>query len=142
MFSRGISELVLIVSDVREAAQFYREVVGLSPEREADDRWAWFWGGDAGKGGRIALHKGPLLFEEHSPLPDGERWGQVHFALEVPRSGLDAAVAHIRAHGVKVHGPKRLDWMRAESYYFYDLDGNLLELWSPDPAAGERGPST
>jgi catechol 2,3-dioxygenase-like lactoylglutathione lyase family enzyme len=30
-----------------------------------------------------------------------------------------------------VYGPVELEWMNAESYYFYDPDGNLLEFWSP-----------
>lgn len=43
MFSSGFSEIVLIVEDVRKAAEFYRSVVGLTPETTADDAWAWFW---------------------------------------------------------------------------------------------------
>jgi len=30
-------------------------------------------------------------------------------------------------------GPMRLEWMKADAYYFYDPDGNLLEWWTPDP---------
>jgi catechol 2,3-dioxygenase-like lactoylglutathione lyase family enzyme len=78
------------------------------------------------------LHKGPLLFEEHSPLPAGERFGRVHFAFDVPRAELDGAVARVRAAGIDVHGPVDFDWMQARSYYFYDPDGNLLEFWSSD----------
>lgn len=133
MFSQGISEIVLVVEDVRQAARFYRDVIGLTPEEEADDTWAWFWAGTPGHGQRIALNKGALLFEEHSPHPAGERWGQVHFALQVPRDKLEAAVAHVRGKGVQVYGPRYFEWMQAQSYYFYDLDGNLLEFWSPDP---------
>jgi catechol-2,3-dioxygenase len=133
MFSQGLSEIVLVVKDVREAARFYRDVVGLAVEREADDNWAWFWAGMPGHEQRIALHKGPLLFEEHSPLPEGERWGRIHFALAVPREKLDTAVAHLFDEGVEVYGPVYFEWMEAKSYYFYDADGNLLEFWSPEP---------
>ncbi len=132
MFSTGISEIVLLVEDVKSAARFYEEVVGLAPEKEVDEEWAWFWAGAPGETQRVALHKGPLLFEEHSPLPEGERWGRVHYAFEVPRERLDEAVEHVRGKGVEVHGPVRLDWMGADSYYFYDPDGNLLEWWSRD----------
>jgi catechol-2,3-dioxygenase len=132
MFATGISEMVLIVKDVLAAARFYREVVGLTPHTEANEAWAWFWAGQPGKAQRLALHKGTLLFEEHSPLPEGKRWGQVHFALEVPRHRLEAAVAHVRESGIKVYGPTRFDWMDATSYYFYDPDANLVEFWSPD----------
>ena len=122
------------MNDVREAACFYRDVVGLTPESEVDDSWAWFWAGKPDRAQRIALHKGTLLFEEHSPLPEGNRWGRVHFALKVPRGKLDEAVAHVHDKGVEVYGPVYFDDMKAKSYYFYDLDGNLLEFWSPGPA--------
>jgi catechol-2,3-dioxygenase len=131
-FSTGLAEIVLIVDDVPAAASFYRDVVGLEPESEPRETWAWFFAGEAGEPQRIALHKGTLLFEEHSPHPEGERFGNIHLALLVPRDRLEAAVEHVRAQGVEVYGPERFDWMDAVAYYFYDLDGNLLEFWSPD----------
>jgi catechol-2,3-dioxygenase len=134
MFSKGLAELVLIVNDVRAAARFYRDVVGLTPESEADESWAWFWAGPPGQAQRVALHKGTLLFEEQAPPPTGERWGQVHYAFHVPRERLTAAIEHVRSREVAVYGPVQFEWMNATSYYFYDPDGNMLEFWSPDPA--------
>jgi catechol 2,3-dioxygenase-like lactoylglutathione lyase family enzyme len=131
--SRGLAELVLIVEDVPTAARFYEDVVGLTPEHDASDEWAWFWAGKPGEPQRIALHKGPLLFEEHSPLPAGERFGRVHFAFDVARAELDSAVDRVRAAGIEVYGPVEVDWIQARAYYFYDPDGNLLEFWSRDP---------
>jgi catechol 2,3-dioxygenase-like lactoylglutathione lyase family enzyme len=133
-FVRGYSEIVLIVEDVEAAARFYREVVRLEPQTEPHDGWAWFWVDQPDGRQRLALHRGSLLFEEHSPHPPGARFGHVHFAFEVPREDFEEAAEHVRSHGVEVFGPTRFDWMRATSYYFYDLDGNLLELWSPDPS--------
>jgi catechol 2,3-dioxygenase-like lactoylglutathione lyase family enzyme len=129
--SRGLSELVLIVADVPAAARFYQDVVGLELELESDDSWAWFWAGKPGEAQRIALHNGPLLFEEHSPYPEGERFGRVHFAFDVAPEELEPALERVRAAGVEVYGPVELEWMSARSYYFYDPDGNLLEFWSP-----------
>ena len=137
-FSRGFAEIVLIVQDVPAAARFYRDVIGLTPETEPTETWAWFWVGHPGQPQRLALHRGPLLFEEHSPHPPGARWGPIHFALQVGRADLEAAAARARASGIQVHGPTRFDWMKATSYYCYDPDGNLLEWWSPDPMP-ERG---
>ncbi|MFN8457523.1 MAG: hypothetical protein U0401_23190 [Anaerolineae bacterium] len=74
-FTIGLAEIVLIVKDVPASARFYREVVGLTPESEPDDTWAWFWAGPVGQSQRVAVHKGSLLFEGQSPLPAGERWG-------------------------------------------------------------------
>ena len=133
MFSSSFAEIVLIVEDVRRAAAFYRSVVGLTPETQANEAWAWFWVGKAGVTQRLALHKGSLLFEEKSPFPAGQRWGHVHFALRVERASLEAAVEHVRSAGSEVYGPIRFEAMQATSYYFYDPDGNLLEWWSPDP---------
>jgi catechol 2,3-dioxygenase-like lactoylglutathione lyase family enzyme len=130
--SRGFAELVLIVDDVSKAARFYRDVVGLEPEDETGDEWAWFWAGKPGDRQRIALHRGSLLFEEHSPYPEGERFGRVHFAFDVARSELDIALERVRSAGVEVYGPVEFDApFNATSYYFYDPDGNLLEFFSP-----------
>jgi catechol 2,3-dioxygenase-like lactoylglutathione lyase family enzyme len=133
--SRGLSELVLIVEDVPRAAEFYEHVVGLELEHRTGDEWAWFWAGKAGDRQRIALHRGSLLFEEHSPFPEGHRFGTVHFAFDVAPEDLDASVERVRAAGVEVYGPEEFDWMNARSYYFYDPDGNLLEFWSPQADA-------
>jgi catechol-2,3-dioxygenase len=129
--ARGFSEIVLVVDDVRASAGFYKDIVGLTPETDASDEWAWFWAGEPGVNQRLALHRGTLLFEEHSPLPEGRRWGQVHFAFDVARADLDDAVQRVRNAGVDVYGPVDFDWMNACAYYFYDPDGNLVEFWSP-----------
>src|SRR5438046_1809367 len=118
MFTTGISEIVLIVKDVLASARFYRDVVGLTPETEADEAWAWFWAGEPGQAQRVALHKGKLLFEEYSNYPEGERWGRIHFAFQVPREKLETAITHLRAQGVDIYGPVYFEWMKAESYYF------------------------
>ena len=133
MSSEGLAEIVPVVDDVEGSARFHDEVVGLAPESPDGDGWAWFWAGEPGRTQRLALREGPLLFEERSPLPEGRRWGRVHYAFVVPPEKLEAAVEHVRGNGVGVCGPTRLDRMRATSYYFYDLDGNLLEFWSPEP---------
>ena len=135
MFSSGFSEIVLMVEDVEESASFYRDVVGLSPNTEPTKEWAWFWAGSPGQSQRLALHKGSLLFEDQSPHPDGERWGHIHYAFRVTRDKLQEAVDHVKSFGIEVYGPRRFDWMKATSYYFYDPDGNMLEWWSPDQEA-------
>jgi catechol 2,3-dioxygenase-like lactoylglutathione lyase family enzyme len=135
--SRGFAELVLVVADVAKAADFYERVVGLEPEHRMGEEWAWFWAGRPGVPQRLALRKGSLLFEEHSPLPEGHRFGTVHYAFDVAPEDLEAAVARVRSAGVEVYGPVDFDWMNAQSYYFYDPDGNLLEFWSPQAEAPE-----
>lgn len=128
---KGYSELVLIVDDVDIAGRFYENVVGLDVESRRDD-WIWFYVGDKSKFQRLAVHKGKLLFEEKSPLPESKRFGQVHFAFEVERKNLKPALEKVKQADIEVYGPQQFDWMKAVSYYFYDPDGNLIEYWSPD----------
>ena len=69
MFSVGLSEIVLPVKDVKSAARFYQEVVGLIPDttvsswKGAHEEWAWFWAGEPGKRQRVALLKSSLANE-------------------------------------------------------------------------------
>lgn len=133
-FATGISEIVLVVEDVQRAARFYEDVVGLQPIGPSDDTWAWFFAGDPATEQRLAVHKGTLLFEDQSPHPEGHRFGNVHYAFEVPAAKLEGAVEHVRSKGLDVYGPVELEWMNATAYYFYDPDANLLEFWSRDDA--------
>ena len=128
---KGFSEIVLIVKDIPKSQKFYEDVVGLTIE-SADDEWVWFYVGDRNGNQRLAIHKGKLLFEEKSPLPEGKRWGQIHFAFEVGRKKLEQAIEKVKTSGVEIYGPVDFKWMEAKSYYFYDPDGNLIEYWSPD----------
>ncbi len=84
------------------------------------------------------LREGTLLFEGMSPRREGERWGPVHYAFEMPREHIEEALACVRGSGVEVYGPVHFDWIKASSYYFYDPDANLLEFWSPDLAVEEH----
>lgn len=120
------------MEDVQKAAAWYEAVVGLIPETKASDEWAWFWSGQPEASARLALHRGKLLFEEHSPLGADARWGPIHYALRTPQALLESRLSRLSEAGVTVYGPVRLEWMRANSHYFYDLDGNLLEFWTPD----------
>ena len=128
---KGFSEIVLIVKDIPTSKKFYEDVVGLTVE-SSDKDWVWFYVGDNNGNQRLAIHKGKLLFEEKSPLPEGKRWGQIHFAFEVARINLEQAIEKVKRTGVETYGPVDFNWMNAKSYYFYDPDGNLIEYWSPD----------
>jgi catechol-2,3-dioxygenase len=130
LFSTGYAEIVLIVKDVLKSAEFYRKSVGLKPMSEPNEEWAWFFVDGERSREKLALHKGRLLFEEYSPHPEGDRWGHIHFALNVPPAKLSEAIAHLEKYNVVVYGPKEFEWMNATAYYFYDPDGNLIEYWS------------
>lgn len=120
--TQGISEIVLVVKDVRRAAAFYHEVVGLPIDQPADDSWAWLWAGRPGTPQRIGLTCGPLSFgAAHCK-------GPVHFALRIAADELERALEHLRGRGVEVEGPVSFPAWGAHSIYFDDPDGNRVEL--------------
>lgn len=55
------------------------------------------------------------------------------YDFQVPCERLEAVAAHIRQKGVEVYGLSHYEWLKATSYYFSDLDRNLLQFWLPDP---------
>ena len=128
-----LSEIVLVSNDVPRAAAFYREIFGLTPEHLDD--WAWFRlaGKDDNHAScvRLAIAPGPLLYQEFSPKPETP-WGPIHFAFRFTREHAEQVMQRARDAGHTIHGPQRFEWMHATSYYIFDPDGNLPEMWIPD----------
>ncbi|MFQ5817926.1 MAG: VOC family protein [Terriglobia bacterium] len=119
---QGISEIILVVKDVRRAAKFYHQVVGLAVDQPANDTWAWLWAGPPGAPQRIGLTRGPLSFgAAHCK-------GPIHFALRIAPGELERALEHLHARGIEVEGPVAFPAWKARSIYFDDLDGNRVEL--------------
>ena len=136
MRTLGFEEVILVVENVRACAAFYRDIVGLTPESDATDEWAWFRLVDE-PAQRLGITTGPLLYEEHSPRAPGKAFGGVHFAIHVPREEIDPLLARLRDAGHEVHGPQRFEQMGAVSWYVYDPGGHLPEFWTRDESAGD-----
>jgi len=129
----GFEEVILVVEDVLACAAFYRDVVGLTPESEASEEWAWFrLVGEPAQ--RLGITTGPLLYEERSPRPAGDAFGGVHFAIHAPADEIEPLLERLRRAGREVYGPKRFEQMGATSWYVYDPGGHLAEFWVRDPA--------
>lgn len=129
----GVSELVLEVSDLQRAEEFYTRDLGLPlverwPHRDA----IWVLAGMT----RIGLWRPQVGLE-------GSRGGaHVHFAMQIPDPEFDAKVAALRAQGheVPVHefGPLADGADASRSAYVHDPDGHLVEFWTAD--MGDYGP--
>jgi catechol 2,3-dioxygenase-like lactoylglutathione lyase family enzyme len=134
-FSKGLHEIVLVVRDPRAAARFYGDLLGLEPISEATDDWGQLWTMGKDHEQWIGFTNGSLLYEEFSPRSAGARFGPVHFAFRGDRAELDQFLARAKEMGVRLLGPHRWESrMKGTSYYFYDPDDNLAELWFPDEA--------
>ena len=119
---RGLSELILRVSDVPRAVAFYRDVVGLAVEREPGPEWAWLWTGPPGSLPRLGLTSRPLSFGA------AHCGGPAHFAIAVARAAIPAEKARLEALGVAVEGPVTFEFWKADSIYFSDPDDHRVEL--------------
>jgi len=119
---RGLSELILRVADVSRSVAFYRDVVGLTLEREPGPDWAWFWSGAAGELPRIGLAGRPLSFGA------AHCGGPSHFAIAVARAAIPAEKARLESLGLAVEGPVTFDFWKADSIYFSDPDDHRVEF--------------
>ncbi len=122
----GIHHVAIIASDYARSRRFYVEVLGLDViaehYREARDSWKL----DLRVDERTQIE----LFSFPSPPARASRpeaCGLRHLALRV--SDLDAAVAHLQAHGVAVE-PIRVDEFTERRFTFFaDPDDLPLELY-------------
>jgi catechol 2,3-dioxygenase-like lactoylglutathione lyase family enzyme len=123
---KGISELVLEVSDLDAARRFYRDQLGFEETLYGEGREGRYWYliGDTARLG---------LWTEQVGLAGGRGGAHVHFAFEVADGEIDRLLERIGEAGVEVEGPIQLGPGRA--IYVTDPDGNVVEFWSQDMAA-------
>jgi len=109
----GIDHLVLHVTDVQRARQFYTEILGMKVYRE-NDRQVFLHAGQQG----VALFKK----QGEPPLTTGNDLN--HLALNVATGTYEALKADLENHGVAVTGRPGED----RCIYFQDPDGHRLQL--------------
>jgi glyoxylase I family protein len=111
----GVHHVSLMVDDVPAARSFYVDVLGL---HERADRPDFAFGGAWLDAGSQQVH----LVEGEVPDDRGQ-----HVALHV--ADLDAAVAELRARGLKVSDPSPVGTSRQS--FLRDPCGNRVELHQP-----------
>lgn len=119
---RGLSELILRVRNVPRSVTFYRDVVGLSVEREPGPDWAWLWTGPPGALPRLGLTSRPLSYGA------AHCGGPAHFAIAIARAAIPGEKARLESHGLAVEGPVTFQAWKADSIYFSDPDDHRVEL--------------
>ena len=118
----GISHIVIEVSDLKRAEGFYRDILGF----ELTDGY-----GAADCGAGVPLRAGPdqWLILSQSTEPRSLPETGVHQAYRVAPRDRDAisrklAARHIAVHDYKEDRPAE----ETDNFYFYDLDGNRIQL--------------
>ena len=127
----GVLETVLYTRDMAAAREFFESVMGLSAHT-ADHRFTAYaldWNmlllfavGETSETVQLPGDMGTI------PPHDGR--GRQHIALAIDTDQLEAWASHLAAHDVAIEG--RTHWPKgAESLYFRDPDGHLLEVVTP-----------
>jgi catechol 2,3-dioxygenase-like lactoylglutathione lyase family enzyme len=128
MSVNGISQVILCVRNLEVSRHFYRSLLGLVRDSDAPDLemgWCWFWLG-VPRTQRLGLRTASLPFTEDPPRPP---FGPSHFALSVPVDSIERILGNLARAGVQVHGPVKIDWTDAQTFFFRDPDQNLVQLW-------------
>jgi catechol 2,3-dioxygenase len=125
---KRVGHLVLKVKNLERSRKFFTEVLGF-PQVGENDRGMLFFSTD------IADNHHMLALREANPgapMPDHEQIGMEHVSFELGSfAELQEAYCRFKEHGVKIrmtvfHGV-------AKSIYFYDPDGNQLEVYCNVP---------
>jgi catechol 2,3-dioxygenase-like lactoylglutathione lyase family enzyme len=125
----GVYHIGIPCNDVSRAVKFYTEILGMSVAKLNND--------DMGKGlDRADLRCGDEMvvsFQRPRGLEGDyiEREGATHQAFSVSREDFEIAKQRMREWGVKVHSVPSVDRPSGSGFYFFDTEGNLLQLYAP-----------
>lgn len=121
LVAEDLHHVSLSVTDLDRAKRFYSDVLGLNevPRPAFDFPGAWYVVGDRQL--HLIVHTTPRTLRGTTEI-DGR---DGHFAMRV--EDYDAALEHLRAHGVEVRErpTNPTPWAQL---YVTDPDGNVIEL--------------
>ena len=127
-----VYETVLYAPDVRAAAAFYSETLGLRPLEEPDELAAVFRLDD---GGVLLVFDPSRSSVPGRPVPSHGANGAGHVAFSVAEGRLDEIAAELRERDVEIE--QEITWGEGgRSLYVRDPAGNSVELiegeaWPP-----------
>ena len=117
------------VNNMDRAVKFYTGTLGMTVFKAGKD--------DMGKIlARTELRSGDdivVLFERPRSIERNaiDEDGATHQAFEVSNEDFELAAQKMPEWGVKLHTTERVDRGRGKGFYFFDTEGNLLQLYTP-----------
>jgi catechol 2,3-dioxygenase-like lactoylglutathione lyase family enzyme len=129
-----VLETCLYAADLRAAAAFYRDILGLEPISSVPGRHAFFRCGD----GVLLLFDPARTAIPGGDVPPHGAHGPGHVAFAVPPDELPAWPARLAAHAVTLEAD--VAWPGGgRSLYLRDPAGNSVELTTPRIWGNEDG---
>ncbi len=131
MNSLGLRHLALNVRDAQIAKEFYCRVLKMSVEWEPDADNVYLHTGTATGGAldNLALHKSENFSNRGGALD--------HLGFFVPTmQDVDAWFSHVKNSGAKILKPVKIHRDGAKSFYFEDMDGNVIQILYHKPISG------
>jgi len=121
---KGIDHVAVNVRDLNQSLEFYTKVVGLKiTEREPSKPGIEYFL-DCGPRSLIGIIQAND-FEDNHPFKS-EGLGANHFSFQVHAKDFDPMVKRLEDFGAKIEFAKKRE--KSWSLYFYDIDGNKLEV--------------
>jgi len=127
--TKGLYHIGIPVNDVERAVKFYTEVLGMKIAKlNRDDMGDHLNRADLRSGDdMVVLFQRPKPVEKDALAEDGA----THHAFIVDREDFEVAVKKMTEWGVKIHNIPMVDRPTGSGFYFFDPDGNLLQLYAP-----------
>ncbi len=126
--TEGLYHIGIPVNDLDRAMKFYREVLGMEVANVARDDLKGLGRADMRSGSSIVvLFERPKSIERDTLSEDGV----THQAFYVDSDDFDTAEERMRAAGVRIHEVPVVERRSGRGFYFFDPDGNLLQLYAP-----------
>ena|SRR3989338_849360 len=120
---QGIDHVAVNVRDIDKAVEFYTKIFGLKiTAREPSKPGAEYFL-DCGPS-LIGIIQAKDLSRAHPFENDG--LGANHFSFRIHAGDFDRVIKRLEEFGVKIEFAKKRD--KSWSLYFYDMDGNKLEI--------------
>ena len=119
----GIDHVAINVQDLQKSLDFYTGVLGLKVTAREPSKPGIEYFLDCGPS-LIGLIQAKDLSEKHPFQEEG--LGANHFSFRVKAQEFDAMIQRLESQGVKIGFAKKRE--KSWSLYFYDPDGNKLEV--------------
>ena len=119
----GIDHVAINVRDIDKALEFYTEVIGLKITGREPSKPGIEYFLDCGAA-LIGIIQAKDLDKSH-PF-ENEGLGANHFSFRIHADDFESMIKRLEDHHAKIEFAKKRD--KSWSLYFYDIDGNKLEI--------------